>query len=59
MAGDQFPAFDLNVRLEEDDDGNLPFDLNVPTLEDPNNNGNVSFVTHFAISFLWYLNVPN
>jgi hypothetical protein len=31
----------------------------VPTLEDPNNNGNVSFVTHFAISFLWYLNVPN
>jgi len=37
-----FPAFDLNVRLEEDDDGNLPIDLNEPVLEDENH-GNVSF----------------
>jgi hypothetical protein len=37
--GDPFPAFDLNVRLEEDDDSNLPFDLNNPILEDHNNNG--------------------
>jgi hypothetical protein len=36
-----FPAFDLNVRIEEDDDGNLPLDLNEPILEDNNNNGNV------------------
>jgi hypothetical protein len=34
---DSFPAFDLNVRLE-DDDGNLPFDLNEPVLEEHNNN---------------------
>jgi len=33
-----FPAFDLNVRIE-DDDGNLPLDLNEPILEDHNNNG--------------------
>jgi hypothetical protein len=36
-----FPAFDLNVRIEEDDDGNLSLDLNEPILEDNNNNGNV------------------
>jgi hypothetical protein len=39
---DSFPSFDLNVRLEEDDDGNLPIDLNEPILED-HNNGNVPF----------------
>jgi len=34
--------FDLNVQLEDDDDGNLPFDLNDPVMED---HGNVCF--HF------------
>jgi hypothetical protein len=46
-----FPAFDLNVRFEEDDNGNLPFDLNDPILEDHNNNGNVSVVTQLDLSF--------
>jgi len=32
---DFFPGYDLNVRLEEDEDGNLPFDLN-------NGNGNAT-----------------
>ncbi|XP_066396509.1 uncharacterized protein [Miscanthus floridulus] len=35
--GDPFPAFDLNVRIEQDDDGNLPFNLNEPILEDHSN----------------------
>jgi hypothetical protein len=48
---DSFPTFDLNVRLEEDDNSNLPFDLNEPILEDHNNNGNVSVVTQFDLSF--------
>jgi hypothetical protein len=26
--GDFFSGFDLNVRLEEDEDENLPFDVN-------------------------------
>uniref|UniRef100_A0A0D3HUZ7 Uncharacterized protein n=1 Tax=Oryza barthii TaxID=65489 RepID=A0A0D3HUZ7_9ORYZ len=30
-------GFDLNVRLEEDEDGNVPFHLNEPILEDHNN----------------------
>ena len=47
--GDPFPAFDLNVRIEQDDDGNLPFNLNEPILED-HNNGIVSIVTQFALS---------
>ena len=38
--GDPFPAFDLNVRIEQDDDDNLPFNLNEPILEDHNDNGN-------------------
>ena len=36
--GDFFPGFDLNVRLE-DDDGNVPLDLNELIMEDDNNNG--------------------
>ena len=43
--GDPFPAFDLNVRIEQDDDGNLPFNLN-----GDHNNGIVSIVTQFALS---------
>ncbi|EAZ37185.1 hypothetical protein OsJ_21526 [Oryza sativa Japonica Group] len=31
-------GFDLNVRLEEDEDGNVPFHLNEPILEDHNVN---------------------
>jgi hypothetical protein len=48
---DFFPAFNLNIRLEEHDDSNLPFDLNEPILEDHNNNSNVSIVTQFDLSF--------
>jgi len=33
--------FDLNVRLEEDDDDNLSFDLNEAILEDHTTYGNV------------------
>ena len=33
MALPRVADFDLNVRLEEDEDGNLPFDLNEPVLE--------------------------
>jgi hypothetical protein len=51
MADPIFGGFDLNVQIEEDDDSNLPFDLNEPILEDHNNNGNVSVVTQFVVSF--------
>ena len=59
--------FDLNVRLEEDDDDNLSFDLNEAILEDHTTYGNVlslfvlflifkattcSFVSHFLSAFL-------
>lgn len=33
--------FDLNIRLEEDDGDNVPFDLNEPILEDHTTYGNV------------------
>ena len=44
--------FDLNVRVEEDDDDNLPFDLNEAILEDHTTYGNVlrSFVLFFIQS---------
>jgi len=45
-------GFDLNVRMEEDGDGNLPFNLNEPILEDHNNNGNVRILTHFFFPVL-------
>jgi len=48
---DVFHGFDLNVRIEEDGDGNLPFNLNEPVLEDQNNNGNVLILTHFLYPF--------
>jgi len=44
-------GFDLNVRMEEDDDGSF-FNLNEPILEDHNNNGNVLILTHFSFIFL-------
>jgi hypothetical protein len=31
---DSFFALDLNVRLEDDDDGNVPLDLNEPENDD-------------------------
>jgi len=46
-------GFDLNVRMEEDDDGNLPFNLNEPILEDHNNNGNVLIHSHSFFSFIF------
>jgi hypothetical protein len=42
-------GFDLNVRLEEDEDGNVPFHLNEPILEDHNVNGNVFVLSFFLI----------
>uniref|UniRef100_A0A0E0HJ05 Uncharacterized protein n=1 Tax=Oryza nivara TaxID=4536 RepID=A0A0E0HJ05_ORYNI len=39
MAVPVIAGFDLNVRLEEDEDGNVPFHLNEPILEDHNVNG--------------------
>ena len=47
---DVLHGFDLNVRMEEDDDGNLSFNLNEPILEDHNSNGNVLILTHFFLS---------
>jgi len=38
---------DLNVRLEEDDHDNLPFDLNEPTLQDHVTYGNVLLLSLF------------
>jgi len=51
---DVLHGFDLNVRMEEDDDGNLSFNLNEPILEDHNNNGNVLILTHFFLSCFLY-----
>ncbi|XP_066374537.1 uncharacterized protein [Miscanthus floridulus] len=45
-------GFDLNVRLEEDNNGNFAFDLNEPILEDHNDSGNVSTFSEFVVSFL-------
>jgi len=47
---DVLHGFDLNIRMEEDDDGNLSFNLNEPILADHNNNGNVLILTHFFLS---------
>ncbi|XP_066355418.1 uncharacterized protein [Miscanthus floridulus] len=39
MADPRVAAFDLNIRLEEDDNDNLALDLNEPILESGNDNG--------------------
>jgi hypothetical protein len=62
--GDPFPAFDLNVCLEEDDDGNLPFDLNNPILEDHNNNGKhqrqiITTMYSVCLFFFFYIQSNN
>jgi hypothetical protein len=36
---DSFFGFDLNVRLEDDDDSNNVFDLNEPAEDDDHGNG--------------------
>jgi len=36
---DSFFGFDLNVRLEDDDDNNNVFDLNEPAEDDDHGNG--------------------
>ena len=46
--GDFFPGFDLNVRLE-DDDGNVPLDLNELIMEDDNNNGKQQCQISFSV----------
>ena len=47
--GDFFPGFDLNVRLEEDDDSNVPLDLNELIMEDDNNNGKQQRQISFSV----------
>jgi hypothetical protein len=47
MAVPILAGFDLNVRLEEEEDINLPFQVNEPILEDHNNNGNACFMSFF------------
>jgi hypothetical protein len=55
MADPIDSGFDLNVRLEEDDDGNLPFDLNEAILEDHNNNGKHKRQISFSVCrFLFF-----
>ena len=49
MAIPAVAGFDLNVCLEEDEDGNVPFHLNEPILEDHNVNGNVFVLSFFFI----------
>ncbi len=49
MAVPVIAGFDLNVRLEEDEDGNVPFHLNEPILEDHNVNGNVFVLSFFFL----------
>jgi len=44
-------AFDLNVRLEEDENGNLAFDLNEAILDNGNGNGNLFPSSHFVLFF--------
>ena len=44
--GDFFSGFDLNVRLEEDEDENLPFDVN-------DGNGNATVTLWFCFLVLW------
>jgi hypothetical protein len=39
---DYFSGYDLNARLEEDEDGNLPFDLN-------DDNGNASIISSILL----------
>jgi hypothetical protein len=38
-------GFDLNAGLEEDEDINLPFQVNEAVLEDHNDNGSVCFLS--------------
>ena len=63
MSDPRDSGFDLNVRLEEDDNGNFAFNLNEPILEDYNDSGNVfpslsllfpssSTFSEFVVSFL-------
>jgi hypothetical protein len=49
MAVPILAGFDLNVRLEEEEDINLPFQVNEPILEDHNNYGNVCFMSFFYV----------
>ena len=53
--------FDLNVRVEEDDDDNLPFDLNEAILEDHTTYGNVlsSFVLFYIFKATTCANVSH
>ena len=51
MAEPRAVGFDLNVRLEEDDNDNLAFDLNEAILDNGNNNGNLFPSSYFVLFF--------
>jgi hypothetical protein len=51
MAEPRVVGFDLNVRLEEDENGNLAFDLNDAILDNGNGNGNLFPSSHFVLFF--------
>ncbi|XP_066324462.1 uncharacterized protein [Miscanthus floridulus] len=60
MADPRVAAFYLNVRLEEDDNGNLAFDLNEPILESGNDNGfdlNLPLDEYGAVDFDYIQNL--
>ncbi|XP_066396308.1 uncharacterized protein [Miscanthus floridulus] len=60
MADPRVAAFDLNVRLEEHDNGNLAFDLNEPILESGNDNGfdlNLPLDEYGAVDFDYIQNL--
>ena len=51
IAQPRVVSFDLNVRLEEDENGNLAFDLNEAILDNGNGNGNLFPSSHFVLFF--------
>lgn len=61
MAEPRVVDFDLNVRLEEDENGNLAFDLNDAILDNGNGNGfdlNLPLDEFGAVDFDYVQNLP-
>jgi len=61
MAEPRVVGFDLNVRLEEDENGNLAFDLNDAILDNGNGNGfdlNLPLDEFGAVDFDYVQNLP-
>ncbi|KAK8452763.1 hypothetical protein SEVIR_5G163601v4 [Setaria viridis] len=60
MADPRVAAFDLNIRLKEDDNDNLTFDLNEPILESGNDYGfdlNLPLDEYGAVDFDYIQNL--